>query len=296
MCCLFGIIDPHLALSGKEKTRLIRALLKAAEARGTDASGIAYNAGGRLRILKKPLPGHLLRARIPDGVRCVMGHTRMTTQGSEKHNRNNHPFIGAVGNTRFALAHNGAIVNDRALRRKFRLPNTNIDTDSYIAVQLIEHYGGLSLDRLQKMAEAIDGSFCFTLLDDKDRLFFIKGDNPLEVRLLPESGCLVYASTETVLDAALKASGILNATWTLPVELHCGDIIGISANGDAEHLRFDPYASSGLGAYTSERNEYIELLKDYAVFAGLDEGTVDRLLELNFSLDEIEELLLSAGA
>ena len=33
-----------------------------------------------------------MRFKLPDDVLCVMGHTRMTTQGDEKHNYNNHPF------------------------------------------------------------------------------------------------------------------------------------------------------------------------------------------------------------
>jgi predicted glutamine amidotransferase len=34
---------------------------------------------------------------------AVMGHTRMTTQGDEKHNYNNHPFPGFAGDTAFCF-------------------------------------------------------------------------------------------------------------------------------------------------------------------------------------------------
>lgn len=50
MCCLFGIMDNNGSLTGKQKTRLIRALAAESEVRGTDAAGIAYNSGGRLQI------------------------------------------------------------------------------------------------------------------------------------------------------------------------------------------------------------------------------------------------------
>ena len=43
MCCLFGLIDYRGTLTAKQKTRLIRELSIAAEVRGTDATGIAYN-------------------------------------------------------------------------------------------------------------------------------------------------------------------------------------------------------------------------------------------------------------
>ena len=61
----------------------------------------------------------------------------MTTEGNQKHNQNNHPFRGHAG-TGFAPAHNGVIFNGRVLRRERQLPDTQVETDSFIAVQLIE--------------------------------------------------------------------------------------------------------------------------------------------------------------
>lgn len=81
MCCLFGIYDYRGNLTASQKRRLISALATASEARGTDATGIAYNSSGRLAIYKRPWPAHLLRFRLPEDTRCIMGHTRMTTQG-----------------------------------------------------------------------------------------------------------------------------------------------------------------------------------------------------------------------
>lgn len=53
-----------------------------------------------------------------------MGHTRMTTQGNENRNYNNHPFLGQTREGAFALTHNGVIQNDRSLRKKLRIPKT----------------------------------------------------------------------------------------------------------------------------------------------------------------------------
>ena len=55
MCCLFGFVDYTGALSVNQKNRLIRKLSIAAEARGTDATGIAYNTSRGLQIYKRPL-------------------------------------------------------------------------------------------------------------------------------------------------------------------------------------------------------------------------------------------------
>ena len=64
--------------------------------------------------------------------------TRMATQGSELVNINNHPFPGMAGQTHFSLAHNGVLTNDKTLRKKYKLPATKVETDSYVAVQLLE--------------------------------------------------------------------------------------------------------------------------------------------------------------
>lgn len=58
---------------------------------GTDATGIAYNYNGSLRVYKCPLPAHKMKLRVPNGVNIIMGHTRMTTQGHARFKRNNHP-------------------------------------------------------------------------------------------------------------------------------------------------------------------------------------------------------------
>ena len=178
MCCLFGICDYKGGLTAAQKRRLVSALATASEARGTDATGVAYNSDGHLAVYKRPWPAHLMRFRLPENTRCVMGHTRMTTQGDEKQNCNNHPFIGTAG-IPFALAHNGIIYNDKELRQERNLPDTNIETDSYIAVQLLEQQGKLNFSTIRTTAEALEGTLTLTILDGRDNLYIVKGNNPL---------------------------------------------------------------------------------------------------------------------
>ena len=203
MCCLFGLMDPRHSLSGRQKARLLRSLSIACEARGTDATGIAYRSGGRLRIHKKPLPAHQVLFFLPDDACTVMGHTRMTTQGSAGKTYNNHPFPGNVNGHAFALAHNGVLYNDKTLRRNLHLPNTRIETDSYVAVQLIERQKVLSFSSLRSMAESVEGSFTFTILDHMNGLYFVKGENPLCLNYYPRLGLYVYASTKEILNGGL---------------------------------------------------------------------------------------------
>ena len=137
MCALFGWLDYKGIVPYKTLKKLTQALANAAEERGTDAAGISYIKDGKVTIYKRPKPAHKLRFNIPDGTKAVMGHTRMTTQGNEKFNYNNHPFPGRAGKS-FAFAHNGVLWNDSELRKEKALPITHIETDSYVAVQLIE--------------------------------------------------------------------------------------------------------------------------------------------------------------
>ena len=55
----------------------------------------------------------------------------------------------------FAFAHNVVLYNDILLQKTYSLPKTKIETDSYVAVQLIEKYGSLDFDSLINMAEDV---------------------------------------------------------------------------------------------------------------------------------------------
>ena len=306
MCCLFGMIDYKDTLSRRQKTRIVRALAEASEARGTDAAGIAYNAGGTLHIDKRPGPAHTIHFTVPGDARVIMGHTRMTTQGSALKRQNNHPFAGRARREEFALAHNGVLYNDKLLRRIHDLPQTSIETDSYIAVQLIEKQGALNFDSLRFMAEEVEGSFCFTVLDRKDNLYFVKGDNPLCLYHYPELGLYLYASTEEILRNAI---GKMRLTSTPEqVNLICGDILKIDAQGEQMQTTFSteqffctwspyfwPQSAMSVPARAKTLDDpdaaYLNELKTIANWYGYDNAVVDTWLEEGFSTDEIEEFL-----
>ena len=300
MCCLFGFVDYAGSLSVKQKNHLIRELSIAAEVRGTDATGIAYTTSRGLQIYKRPLAAYRLHLRIPAEAHVVMGHTRMTTQGSAKKNYNNHPFFGCVKGKRFALAHNGVLWNDRGLRHTKHLPKTKIQTDSYVAVQLLEQQKALDFDSLAKMAEQVEGSFSFAVLDEQDALWIVKGDSPLSIAYFPECGVYVYASTVEILNKALTRCGKqLGHRRTVEVEM--GDLLKIDRRGHITRATFDAsklcrpsweYWSSSLYAEPPKtESEHIRLLKSVARAFGFTGEMIDRLLDQGFTTDDIEEIL-----
>ena len=138
MCGLFGLLDYQRKLSPSERLELLTALAVESEIRGTDAAGIACYRQKNLHIQKAPGPAHQMEWDIGDAP-FIMGHTRAATLGSPKDNYNNHPFPGFAGES-FALAHNGVLWDNPFLKRK--LPKTPVQTDSYLAVQLLEQQRG----------------------------------------------------------------------------------------------------------------------------------------------------------
>ncbi len=307
MCCLFGIYDYGHSLTQKQKNRLLSILGTACEARGTDATGIAYNSGNKLCIYKRPRPARWMRFQVPQDANVIMGHTRMTTQGSERKNYNNHPFPGYVKNRQFALAHNGVLYNDLQLRKQYKLPVTKIETDSYIATQLIEDSGELDFGSLQHMAEKLEGSFTITVLSDKDELWFIKGDNPMCLYRYPERGLYVYASTEEILRTALRKLPFALGT-PVRVDLTCGDILRIDNQGHQDRSCFDtsklfrrlyePWMDFSFQGSINPvsggvKDCYLDDLKSIAVFYGFYPEEIDRMIADGFSTDDIEEMLYS---
>ena len=237
MCALFGYLNYGKRVPWHILQKLVQALANASEVRGHHAAGIAYNKADTLTIFKRPKPAHKLHFRIPQGTSAVMGHTRLTTQGDQKFNQNNHPFRGKAG-TEFALAHNGVLYNDDQLRRQLNLPDTQIETDSYIAVQLIESQKELTFDSMRYAAEQVRGYFTFTILDRRNNLFFVKGESPLYLIHFPSLGLYVNSSAKEIMTAAFKQ---------IPAQFPKYEVIDVK---EGELLRISPDGKITSNSYT----------------------------------------------
>ena len=272
MCALFGWLDYKHILPYNVLKKLTQALANSAEERGTDATGISYIKDGKITIYKRPKPAHKLKFTFPEDTRAVMGHTRLTTQGNQKLNYNNHPFSCVAGDTSFAFAHNGVLWNDKELRKDKLIPDTHIETDSYAACQLIETQGKLDFDSLKYMAETVEGNFTFTILDNENSLYIVKGSNPMCLLHFEALGIYIYASTESIMKNALKKVG-LHKFDAEKVEVVEGDILKIDENGIVSRSEFEHLiASSHFGWYNSADYYPIheELLLAYCGCYGVD--------------------------
>ena len=298
MCALFGWLDYKHIVPYKVLKKLTQALANSAEERGTDAAGISYIKDGRVTIFKRPKPAHKIRFNAPDGTIAIMGHTRLTTQGNQKFNQNNHPFPGHA-DKEFAFAHNGVLYNDIELRKTKNLPYTHIETDSYVAVQLIEQQGKLDFNSLKNMAETVQGNFTFTVLDEDNSLYIIKGNNPMCLLHFEMLGIYIYASTESIMKNALKKVGILNFPYT-KIETVQGDILKINNSGIITRSEFegkeDFRYSSFVRYYDDWEDDYYtqheQLLFDICNTFGVDEDDVAMLLDYGYTADEIEDMFM----
>ena len=154
------------------------------------------------------------------------------------------------------------------------------------------------------MAESVHGSFCFSILDELGKIYIIKGSNPISIVHIETLGLYVYASTESILNKALKKVG-LQKTKFLPIIIVDGDMISIDSNGNIEKAEFTPYVSNSYGRFSSfgltdwyddffehHYSMHEQMLVELSHCYGVDEEDINLLLEYGYSADEIEEMLM----
>ncbi|MDE7137741.1 MAG: glucosamine 6-phosphate synthetase [Ruminococcus sp.] len=224
---------------------------------------------------------------------AIMGHTRLTTQGNQKFNQNNHPFPGHA-DKEFSFAHNGVLYNDVELRKEKNLPDTHIETDSYVAVQIIEQQKKLDFDSLKNMAETVHGNFTFTVLDENNSLYIVKGSNPMCLLHFEELGIYIYTSTESIMKNALGKVNMLSFPYTR-IETVNGDILKIDIKGCITRSEFERkedfrYTSWLKYSYDDFEDDYYnqheQPLLEMCNCYGIDEEDVMMLLDYGYSADD----------
>ncbi len=149
---------------------------------------------GRLSVLEAELGVNPIAGFVG------IGHTRWATHG-EPSNVNSHPHIGSKN--RIAIVHNGIIENYRQLRE--RLEHKGVvfasQTDSEVVTQLAEYYfSGDIIDTVIKLTNALEGSYALGImcLDEPDKLFAVKKDNPLIIGV-SQNGNFIASDVPAVL-------------------------------------------------------------------------------------------------
>ncbi len=283
MCAIFGLIDYGKVLTAVQRECFMNVLATECELRGTDATGFAFNSGGKLQIYKRPVAAHEISLKLSEDANIILGHTRMATQGDCKKNYNNHPFYGKTRGTKFALAHNGIVYNDHKIATDMKLPKSRIETDSYVAVQLLEKSGELSEKSLAGMAEKVNGPFVFTVLDERNNSYFVKGDNPLALYHFAD-GFYAYASTDMILESALDILGLSGLPYE-EIESACGDILIIDSSGKLTRSQFQPSIVRSCYCCAPIKSNFRRALQ-----CDIPEEYIDLMLDYGYTLEDVEDL------
>ena len=167
------------------------------------------------------------------------------------------------------------------------LPLTSVETDSYVAVQLLEKNKTLDFGSLKSMAEKVEGSFVFTVLDKENAIWFVVGDNPLCIMFY--DGFLIYASTQEILCKTIKKLRLKAPVDILgPQE---GEIMKINRSGRITTGTFTPHTTfeRWWRKYPFYRS-YDDLFSVAKAF-GVTADEVQALLDYGCSEEEIEEML-----
>lgn len=179
MCGIVGYIG------SKEAAPILIDGLKSLEYRGYDSAGVSIydeaincvKTKGRLANLEEKLNVNMLHGNLG------IGHTRWATHG-EPSDVNSHPHMNST-NT-ISLVHNGIIENYMTLKEKLEQKGQEFvsETDTEVAVQLIDYYYKESndlLDSVLKSMDKIEGSYAFGVIcnDEPDKIIAVRKDSPL---------------------------------------------------------------------------------------------------------------------
>ena len=197
MCGIIGYVG------NKNAVPIILEGLKKLEYRGYDSAGIAVRSKdgfdvvkqkGRLKVLESALKNHQIIGY------SGIGHTRWATHG-EPSDSNSHPHIG--NQNKIAIVHNGIIENYKQIRDRLEHKGIvfNSQTDSEVIAQLAEYYyNGDIMETVIKVINALEGSYALGImcLDEPDKLFATKKDNPLIVGV-SDNGNFIASDVPAVL-------------------------------------------------------------------------------------------------
>ena len=154
------------------------------------------------------------------------------------------------------------------------------------------------------MAEQIQGSFSFSILDRHNNIYLVKGDSPLYILHFPKRKLYVYASTDEIMWKALINTELftdLKAAAYKVIQINEGDILKMCSNGRLEYGSFNYSGCFHYGcdwrsfAITKTNDTYYNDLVSVASCMGITATEIDELLSYGLTYDEIEDYIYSGA-
>jgi amidophosphoribosyltransferase len=236
-CGLFGVYGIP------EAAKVIYNGLLALQHRGQEGAGIVVSDGARIRSSKGlGLLSEVFASRSLSDLPGALGigHVRYSTTGSSGKPQNVQPLVAECVDGIWAIAHNGNLVNARALRRKYQEAGAifQTSTDSEVLLHLLADpvFRTRPL-RIERALSELQGAYCFLLMQ-KDSIMAARdplGFRPLSIGRLGDG--YVFASES----CALEQVGATYVRDVLP-----GELVVVDAQG-VRSATFCPPVSGGLG-------------------------------------------------
>ncbi len=205
MCGIFGILAKNHSNVNTLK-KITNNLFQLSESRGSEAAGVAISFYKQTYLLKQPNKGTILTksiayrqiwSDIPNNYPItIIGHSRLATNGQQFDNHNNQPVSGTTS----LIVHNGIILNDHNLWRKYRNLQQQFAVDSEIIVSLYDFYRKKYSPELavKKIFEEIQGEASIAILETK-MPYLVLATNTGSLYYARNEGMFMFASEKFIL-------------------------------------------------------------------------------------------------
>ena len=216
MCGIFGISVSKDSAVKQHYNKIASTLFLLSESRGKEASGFAINTGIELRYLKSPFPASdLVKSSIfkreidtlinsDNNFYTIIGHSRLVTNGYEQFNENNQPVI----KNNLATIHNGIIVNDNELWKKFKDEKRLSSLDSELIPTLFRRFlnqGDTLQTALSNLYKEIYGMTSIAVLPfENNNLILATNNGSLYYLLSKDSSAFIFASERFILNSLIE--------------------------------------------------------------------------------------------
>ncbi|MBT6068520.1 hypothetical protein HOG48_02070 [Candidatus Peregrinibacteria bacterium] len=220
MCGILGLVSKvNASVTGKKIKQLTDQLFLLAESRGKEASGFAASEGKEIFIYKtakrastllKTSSYKKILTSNKNGT-CIIGHSRLVTNGAAALNVNNQPFI----KEEIIGVHNGIIVNQKELWGKYPDEKKQSDLDSELIPTLLGRFfkeNGDMSGALEKMYSDIYGMTSIALLfSNYNRLLLATNNGALYYLPSRDGSVFIFSSEKIMLEQAVKKTGLSNS-------------------------------------------------------------------------------------
>ncbi len=221
-CGLFGVFGcPNAA-------RIVYDGLFAQQHRGQDGAGIATSDNGKVRCVKGL--GLLSRAVTHDHLGTLkgdmgIGHVRYPTTGGGSRIQNVQPLIGDCVDGRWAVAHNGCIVNAPELRKLHQeagaLFQTGTDSEMLLHLLASPDYR-TDPRRVVRACETLKGAYSFLIMSG-DRMYAVRDPHGFKPLVMGRLGKGWVFASETCAFTQVGA--------TFEREVEPGELVAVDASG-----------------------------------------------------------------